>query len=142
MQNPGPPGGAPPFGARQMAALEAILAQAMARWSIPPERVLGHSDVAPGRKTDPGPKFDWRRLALSGLAVWPGEAEAAPESLFASLAALGYDPGAARTALIGAAQLRFLPEELGLPVTRRLAGRAAEAARRWPAALTQGGPSA
>ena len=44
----------------------------MTRWAIPPKRVIGHSDCAPGRKIDPGPRFDWRRLALGGRAVWPG----------------------------------------------------------------------
>jgi N-acetyl-anhydromuramyl-L-alanine amidase AmpD len=53
-----------------MAALEALLAGILARWAIPPERVVGHACVAPGRKIDPGEKLDWRRLARRGLAVW------------------------------------------------------------------------
>jgi N-acetylmuramoyl-L-alanine amidase len=39
-------------------------------WVVPPERVLGHSDIAPGRKHDPGEKFDWARLARSGIGLW------------------------------------------------------------------------
>ncbi|MCP3970347.1 MAG: N-acetylmuramoyl-L-alanine amidase [Rhodobacteraceae bacterium] len=64
--------GAQPFAEPQMAALEALLPGIMHRWSIPPERVIAHSDMAPTRKYDPGGKFDWRRLALQGLSVWPG----------------------------------------------------------------------
>ena len=40
------------------------------RWGIPPAGVIAHSDLAPGRKADPGPKFDWRRLARGGRALW------------------------------------------------------------------------
>ncbi|MCD9148913.1 N-acetylmuramoyl-L-alanine amidase [Pseudophaeobacter sp. MA21411-1] len=60
--------GGHPFPAPQMAVLEALLRQLMARWAIPPEGVIGHSDMAPGRKLDPGPRFDWVRLAALGLA--------------------------------------------------------------------------
>lgn len=60
-----------PFPEPQMAALEALLPGIMARWNIAPERVIGHSDMAPDRKTDPGPRFDWQRLARQGLSVWP-----------------------------------------------------------------------
>ena len=61
--------GTAPFAAAQMDALEVLLAGIMARWAIPPEGVIGHSDCAPGRKIDPGPRFDWTRLARSGLAM-------------------------------------------------------------------------
>ena len=63
--------GTQPFAEPQMAALEALLRGIVDRWSVRPERVIGHSDMAPGRKGDPGPRFDWRRLALQGLSVWP-----------------------------------------------------------------------
>jgi N-acetylmuramoyl-L-alanine amidase len=43
----------------------------MARHAIPPERVLGHSDVAPERRQDPGERFDWQRLAAAGIGLWP-----------------------------------------------------------------------
>ena len=65
--------GGRPFPEPQMVALEALLKEIMDRWSIPPDRIIAHSDMAPMRKRDPGPKFDWRRLALSHLSVWPEE---------------------------------------------------------------------
>lgn len=61
--------GTHPFSAPQMDALEDLLRVIMARWSIPPEGVIGHSDMAPGRKADPGPHFDWVRLERQGLAA-------------------------------------------------------------------------
>lgn len=84
LANPGHEAGYPPFPEPQMAALEGLLGRLIARWSIRPERVLGHGCVAPGRKIDPGEKFDWRRLARQDMAVWldreavdPGPADAA-----------------------------------------------------------------
>src|SRR6188472_1452321 len=62
LANPGPLADFPPFPEPQMAALEALLDGVMARWRIPAAGVVAHSDIAPGRKADPGPKFDWRRL--------------------------------------------------------------------------------
>ena len=78
LANAGPLNGLPPFAEAQMATLEALLDSILARWTIRPQRVIGHSDMAPGRKADPGPKFDWRRLALGGRAVWPGPVLALP----------------------------------------------------------------
>src|SRR6185436_4560022 len=43
----------------------------LSRHAVPPERVIGHSDVAPARKTDPGELFPWRKLALAGVGLWP-----------------------------------------------------------------------
>ncbi|MEM1275412.1 MAG: N-acetylmuramoyl-L-alanine amidase [Pseudomonadota bacterium] len=67
-----------PFPEAQIAQLEALLLHLMGRFSIPAERVVGHACVAPGRKIDPGPKFDWRRLALSGASIWLDPEEAIP----------------------------------------------------------------
>ncbi len=86
-----------PFPDPQMKALEVLLAQIMSRWGIGPEGVIGHSDMAPGRKSDPGPRFDWRRLAMQGLAVWD-DAPADP-------ARLGYSEGDT----LAAWHLRFAP---------------------------------
>jgi N-acetylmuramoyl-L-alanine amidase len=130
------PGDAP-FPEPQMAALERLLTGVMARWSIPPERVIGHSDMAPGRKCDPGPRFDWRRLARGGLSVWPG-AEGDPAApLPASLRALGY-PEAEPGILLAAFRLRFRPWAEG-PETADDRALADDLARRYPAA---GGGSA
>ena len=63
--------GSEPFPEPQMAALESLMTGIAARWSIPPERVVGHSDTALGRKIDPGPRFDWARLARRGLSIRP-----------------------------------------------------------------------
>jgi N-acetylmuramoyl-L-alanine amidase len=68
--NPGHPGGMPDYPEAQIAAVIALTHDIARRWSIPPARILGHSDVAPGRKIDPGENFPWRRLAEAGLGVW------------------------------------------------------------------------
>jgi len=134
LDNPGPPGGLPPFPEPQMAALEALLAGILARWRIPPERVIGHADMAPGRKADPGPKFDWRRLARGGLSVWPG-AVAPGGAGFARLAArAGYPVGAAgEDAALTAFRLRFRPGATG-PLQPADLAVLADLAARWPAA--------
>ena len=53
-----------------MRAVEALCHDILSRHAIPPHRVLAHSDVAPGRKRDPGEKFDWQRLARAGIGLW------------------------------------------------------------------------
>ena len=70
--NPGHEWGYRPFAEPQMAALEALARDIVARHPIRPEFVLGHSDVAPPRKEDPGELFDWKRLARAGIGIWPG----------------------------------------------------------------------
>ena len=61
--------GTHPFSEPQMCALESLLQALVQRWSIQPDAVIGHSDMAPGRKIDPGPRFDWARLERLGLAA-------------------------------------------------------------------------
>lgn len=62
LANPGPLLDFPPFPEPQILALETLIADIRSRWVIPSGRILGHADVSPGRKIDPGPKFDWARL--------------------------------------------------------------------------------
>jgi N-acetylmuramoyl-L-alanine amidase len=70
IHNPGHEAGYPDFTEPQMSAVEALGRDIVARNGIRPERVLAHSDVAPARKSDPGEKFDWRRLGRAGLGHW------------------------------------------------------------------------
>jgi N-acetylmuramoyl-L-alanine amidase len=70
IHNPGHDGDYPVFGENQMRAVEALCRDVVARHHIKAERVLAHSDVAPARKRDPGEKFDWARLARSGVGMW------------------------------------------------------------------------
>lgn len=56
---------------KQIASLIRLMKQIVARHDIKPENILGHSDIAPQRKIDPGPRFPWRRLASAGLGIWP-----------------------------------------------------------------------
>lgn len=70
IQNPGHSGGYPDFPEPQMVAVEALCLDILSRHDIPPHRVLAHSDVAPGRKIDPGEKLDWARLHAAGIGHW------------------------------------------------------------------------
>ena len=68
--NRGHDGGYPEFPSRQIAAVIALCRGIILRRNIPSHRVLGHSDVAPARKKDPGEKFPWHSLANSGVGHW------------------------------------------------------------------------
>ncbi|MFM8750550.1 N-acetylmuramoyl-L-alanine amidase [Rhabdaerophilum sp.] len=68
--NPYPPPG-PPFPERQIEAVIRLVGDIKSRWTIPDSRILAHSDIAPGRKIDPGENFPWEKLAAAGLGLWP-----------------------------------------------------------------------
>jgi N-acetylmuramoyl-L-alanine amidase len=60
-----------PFPDEQMDRVLEISRDIIKRYNIKPDRVIAHSDIAPGRKQDPGPLFPWKRFADEGLVVWP-----------------------------------------------------------------------
>lgn len=70
IQNPGHDLGYPDFPEAQMRAIVDLSRDIVVRNAIPATRVLGHADVAPGRKIDPGEKFDWRRMWQAGVGHW------------------------------------------------------------------------
>ncbi len=109
--------GTHPFSEPQMARLEALLRGIMERWHIPASGVIGHSDMAPGRKADPGRRFDWARLARQGLAVPGGNETAAATSdavAFRRAAqAVGYSADVDDATLLTAVRLRFRPQATG-----------------------------
>lgn len=105
--------GRSPFAAPLMDALEALLSEVLPRWNILPERVLGHSDCAPGRKLDPGPRFDWVRLGRSGLvpvlAADPAPDPGSDAAFVAAAAAGGYTASNDPDVLLQALRLRYRP---------------------------------
>lgn len=119
-----------PYPERQMAALERLLPGIMRRWSIRPERVIAHSDMAPERKADPGGRFDWRRLALAGLAVWP-DPTCGKGDFFSHAKTFGYPPDVDNAAVLNAFRLRFRPWAQG-PLDDVDCALAADLAARFP----------
>ncbi|PYC04994.1 N-acetylmuramoyl-L-alanine amidase [Pseudomonas sp. B24_DOA] len=93
-----------PYSEAQIQSLTTLLKDISKRNGISPRHIIGHSDIAPLRKLDPGPLFPWKRLAAEGLGLWPNEqAVARQQAIFnsnplpeigwfqAQLARLGYD---------------------------------------------------
>ncbi len=68
--NAGHPAGLPPYPEAQIRSVIALSKDLVTRWRIPAERVLGHSDIAPGRKLDPGEVFPWDELQREGVGHW------------------------------------------------------------------------
>jgi len=101
-----------PYAEPQIETLLALLADIKGRYAIPAANFIGHSDVAPTRKIDPGSHFPWRRLASHGYGLWC-EPPYAPEPADAGgavlLAALGYDI-TDYTAAIAAFKLHYAPD--------------------------------
>lgn len=95
--NPGHQFGYRPFPDPQMAACFDLSLAVLTRHPIPARNVVGHSDVAPRRKKDPGELFDWRRLAEKGIGLWPeasdgaGAGEIDEGGIAAMLAEVGYE---------------------------------------------------
>jgi N-acetylmuramoyl-L-alanine amidase len=88
--NPGHEHGYRPFAALQMAALCDLCRAILARHPIPAWNVVGHSDVAPDRKEDPGEFFDWEGLAANGVGLWPRRAGRDDGDALGLLGAIGY----------------------------------------------------
>lgn len=133
LDHPGhlPDGRMAPYAEAQITALIALGLDIVARHAIAPAHVLGHSDVAPTRKTDPGEALDWPRLAAAGLGLWPddcavqmvgplGEGDRGPDvaALQHALASYGYQLhengvfGPQMVAVIRAFQRHFRPRQV------------------------------
>lgn len=128
--NPGHEWGYRPFPEAQVAAVTALVADIRTRWSIEDRDIVGHSDVAPARKDDPGELFPWKRLSEAGHGLWAewpaapgnpigeGEEGAAVFALQAGFTRLGYDlPPSGRfdadtTAVVRAFQRHWRPDKV------------------------------
>ena len=88
--NPGHSFGYRPFPQPQIDALIALSRDILGRHKIGAHNVVGHADIAPGRKQDPGELFPWAKLAAAGIGVWPTARGHLPESTWAALSAIGY----------------------------------------------------
>lgn len=132
--NPGHEFGYRKFPRKQVDMVIALVKDIRTRHDVPVTRVLGHSDVAPQRKEDPGELFPWGKLAAEGVAVaryrGAGDPSIPYEDALAMLRAIGYDaPEKAHAAALVAFQRRFCPEALAQgfnPLTK--------AALKWAAA--------
>lgn len=138
--NPGHDGGYHAFPDVQMAAVERLCHDILSRHPIPPYRVVGHSDIAPDRKTDPGELFAWPRLARAGIGIWPEPSELSVAAsvdhakAITDLGAIGYCTAHdIETAAITAFQRRFRPARCDGVLDVETAVRIAEicAAYRW-----------
>lgn len=126
LAHPGPARGAE-YPAMQLASACDLCLHILSRHEVPARNILGHSDIAPDRASDPGEGFDWEGLARNGVGLWP---EGAPDlgvlgavrdaaslrEVRAALAAIGYavapegalDP--ALSAVLRAFQRHWRPE--------------------------------
>lgn len=117
-----------------MTSLEALLADLIERHELTPKAVIGHSDLAPGRKHDPGPHFDWPRLAEAGLSVWP---EPSLRGEFMRNAAyFGYPVEKGEACVLAAFRERFRPFASG-PRDTADEAMMAGLARHFPADVTE-----
>ncbi|TAL01726.1 MAG: N-acetylmuramoyl-L-alanine amidase [Rhodospirillaceae bacterium] len=141
--NPGHDLGYRPFPDFQIAALMDLAEEIAARHGLDPKAILGHSDIAPGRKQDPGELFPWVALANRGIGLWPREeinSIVVPEGThWHNLSAVGYaipggpgadilDPRFAARDVIAAFQRRFRPQNVDGVLDEETAARIAAVA--------------
>jgi N-acetylmuramoyl-L-alanine amidase len=129
--NPGHDHGYRPFPLAQMNVVKKLVTSLKGKYNIPNENIIGHSDIAPERKIDPGEYFSWRDLAEEGMGIWFDisiEDEAFARSILPSTDAIrsgfsrwGFDPEASLETINFAFQQHYLPEfvlaQNVLPVT-------------------------
>lgn len=115
--NPGHEFGYRPFPKAQIEAVKALIREIIARHHMEAEAaLLGHSDIAPTRKKDPGEFFPWQSLAQEGLGLWPvlaaqDYASSDEDDVDEMLCAIGYDTSDLEAALL-AFQRRFFPDNM------------------------------
>lgn len=128
--NPGHEFGYRQFPPAQIESLIRLLDDVRSRWDVPNGRIVGHSDIAPNRKVDPGELFPWKRLAQAGHGLWAeppaspgpplseGEEGTGVFALQAGLTRLGYDSApsgvfdAETKAVVAAFQRHWRPERV------------------------------
>lgn len=120
--NPGHEFGYRAFPDQQISVLIDLCRGVLERHDIPARNVIGHSDVAPTRKEDPGELFPWSTLSKNGIGLWPDDAGAfdpvQPDDVGNILTDIGYeifDPDAALVAF----QRHFAPDSLGKGLDER-----------------------
>ncbi|WP_050569853.1 N-acetylmuramoyl-L-alanine amidase [Dickeya sp. NCPPB 3274] len=117
-----------PYTPQQITLVTHLARDIIARYQIAPQDVVGHSDIAPQRKVDPGPLFPWHQLAMAGVGAWPepqrvhfylrGRPESTPvdrQTLLEKLARYGYEvnPGMSvrqQQQVVAAFQMHFRPQ--------------------------------
>ncbi|MBO9411184.1 N-acetylmuramoyl-L-alanine amidase [Ruegeria sp. R8_2] len=106
-----------PFSEPQLATLETLMPAILSRWNIPPSGIIGHSDMAPGRKIDPGPRFPWSRLEHQALAAQSGAGDCpqnlTQEAFRAAARAAGYTAQTDDETLLATVRLRHRPSATG-----------------------------
>lgn len=135
--NPGHEWGYRPFPDAQMKSVIQLLKSCKSIYAIQSKHILGHSDMAPARKDDPGELFPWDMLSEQGLAVGSYKGEADPsityEDALGYLSDIGYDvPAGAHIAPLLAFQRHFCPSQVGQSMTPLT-----KAALRWAASEMQ-----
>lgn len=126
--------GQSPFAEPLMQSLEALLADILDRHGLDPKTVIAHSDMAPGRKSDPGRWFNWERLANKGLSVWPEPA--LPGDFMRNAASFGYPVEVGEAPVLDAFRQRFRPTASG-PLGPADRAMMAGLARHHPADVTE-----
>ena len=129
--NPGHEFGYRPFPEAQMAALLDLAPALLVRHPIAPHNIVGHSDIAPRRKSDPGELFDWQRLAKAGIGQWPEARQRSSTDeadVRSELARIGYETDDL-SATVLAFQRRFRPDRLDGQIDSETAGLVAALAR-------------
>lgn len=116
-----------PFLPGQIDALIDLITDIRTRWSIPNANILGHSDIAPGRKIDPGEKFPWRTLEINGIGLMPEidsdqgvstESQKLvndPSGFYKLLKEFGYAPDVDEIVLLREFRRHYLPHLLDRP---------------------------
>lgn len=123
LDNGGHDFGLPAYPEIQIKALLSLLNELVQKYHIPKNRIIGHSDIAPTRKMDPGEHFPWRILHNHGFGLWPESSPASPQpqsihEVQKTLAVIGYDCPLTGTldpqtvAIIKAFQQHFTPQEI------------------------------
>ena len=110
--NPGHEWGYRHFPAMQMASVADLCLEILGRHPIPARNVVGHSDVSPDRKQDPGELFDWEGLAANGIGLWPQQDGATDGDALELLGRIGYRTDLPLPVLVTAFQRHWRQEQV------------------------------